>query len=86
MEALTCGRPATATARAVALTEADIRQMAAAIAPLTVHGESMDAANMALCEPTCALNQGQRRQIDFIPGCPPLARNRTEWGRSVDVR
>jgi hypothetical protein len=50
--------------------------MAAAIAPLTVYGESMDAANMALCEPTCALNQGQRRQIDFIPGCPPLARLR----------
>ncbi len=37
-------------ARAVALTEADIHQMEAAFAPLTVHGESMDAANMALCE------------------------------------
>jgi aryl-alcohol dehydrogenase-like predicted oxidoreductase len=37
-------------ARAVAPTEADIRQMEAAFAPLTVHGESMDAANMALCE------------------------------------
>jgi len=37
-------------ARAVTLTEADIRQMEAAFAPLTVQGESMDAANMALCE------------------------------------
>jgi aryl-alcohol dehydrogenase-like predicted oxidoreductase len=37
-------------ARAVALTEADIREMETAFAPLTVHGESMDAANMALCE------------------------------------
>ena len=37
-------------AHAVALTEADISQMEAAFAPLTVHGESMDADNMALCE------------------------------------
>jgi hypothetical protein len=44
------------TAPAVALTEADIRQIAARLS----HAESMDAANMALCEPTCALNQGQR--------------------------
>jgi len=37
-------------ARAVVLTQADLREMQAAFAPLTVHGESMDAANMALCE------------------------------------
>ena len=29
---------------------ADLREMQAAFTPLTVHGESMDAANMALCE------------------------------------
>jgi len=37
-------------ARAVQLTDSDISEMEAAFAPLTVHGESMDAANMALCE------------------------------------
>ena len=37
-------------ARAVVLTQADLREMEAAFAPLTVHGESMDAANMALVE------------------------------------
>jgi aryl-alcohol dehydrogenase-like predicted oxidoreductase len=34
----------------VELTHDDLREMQAAFAPLTVHGESMDAANMALCE------------------------------------
>ena len=37
-------------ARAVVLTEPDLREMQAAFAPLTVHGESMDAANMAVVE------------------------------------
>jgi aryl-alcohol dehydrogenase-like predicted oxidoreductase len=37
-------------ARAVVLTPADLREMQAAFAKLTLHGESMDAANMALCE------------------------------------
>jgi aryl-alcohol dehydrogenase-like predicted oxidoreductase len=37
-------------ARALVLTEDDLREMEIAFAPLTVHGESMDAANMALCE------------------------------------
>jgi len=37
-------------ARAVVLTPADLREMQVAFAKLTVHGESMDAANMALCE------------------------------------
>ena len=37
-------------ARAVLLTQADLREMQAAFAKLIVHGESMDAANMALCE------------------------------------
>ena len=37
-------------ARAVVLTPADLREMQAAFAPFTVHGESMDAANMALVE------------------------------------
>jgi aryl-alcohol dehydrogenase-like predicted oxidoreductase len=34
----------------VELTNDDLCEMEAAFAPLTVHGESMDAANMALCE------------------------------------
>jgi aryl-alcohol dehydrogenase-like predicted oxidoreductase len=37
-------------ARAVTLTKADLSEMEAAFAPLKVHGEGMDAANMALCE------------------------------------
>ena len=37
-------------ARAVVLTQADHREMEAAFAPLTVHGESMDAVNMSLVE------------------------------------
>ncbi|HTL83536.1 MAG TPA: hypothetical protein VL856_00020 [Acidimicrobiia bacterium] len=37
-------------ARAVLLTVSDLREMQAAFAPLTVHGESMDAANMAVLE------------------------------------
>jgi aryl-alcohol dehydrogenase-like predicted oxidoreductase len=37
-------------ARGLELTRADLTEMEAAFAPLTVHGESMDAANMALCE------------------------------------
>ncbi len=37
-------------ARSLELTAADLAGMEAAFAPLTVHGESMDAANMALCE------------------------------------
>lgn len=37
-------------ARALVLTQADLREMQAAVAPLTVHGESMDAANMAVVE------------------------------------
>jgi aryl-alcohol dehydrogenase-like predicted oxidoreductase len=37
-------------ARTISLTQADLREMQAALAKLTVHGESMDAANMALCE------------------------------------
>jgi aryl-alcohol dehydrogenase-like predicted oxidoreductase len=37
-------------ARALVLTQDDLREMQAAFAKLTVHGESMDAANMALCE------------------------------------
>jgi aryl-alcohol dehydrogenase-like predicted oxidoreductase len=36
--------------RAVVLSEADLREMEAAFAPLTVHGESMDANNMAIVE------------------------------------
>jgi aryl-alcohol dehydrogenase-like predicted oxidoreductase len=39
-------------ALAVALTAADLQEMQAAFAPLTVHGESMDAGNMALVERT----------------------------------
>jgi aryl-alcohol dehydrogenase-like predicted oxidoreductase len=34
----------------VVLSEADLREMQAAFAPLTVHGESMDAGNMAVVE------------------------------------
>jgi aryl-alcohol dehydrogenase-like predicted oxidoreductase len=37
-------------ARGVVLTEDDLREMETAFAKLTVHGESMDAANMVLCE------------------------------------
>jgi aryl-alcohol dehydrogenase-like predicted oxidoreductase len=37
-------------ARGLELTAADRAEMEVAFAPLTVHGESMDAANMALCE------------------------------------
>jgi len=36
--------------RSVTLTQADLAQMQAAFAPLTVHGASMDAANMAVLE------------------------------------
>jgi aryl-alcohol dehydrogenase-like predicted oxidoreductase len=36
--------------RAVVLSEADLREMEAAFAPLNVHGESMDANNMAIVE------------------------------------
>lgn len=36
--------------RGLVLTEADLREMQSAFAPLTVHGESMDAANMAVLE------------------------------------
>lgn len=34
------------------LTETDLREMQAAFAPLTVHGESMDAGNMSLVQRT----------------------------------
>jgi hypothetical protein len=34
----------------VELTQADLREMQTAFAPLTVHGESMDAGNMAVVE------------------------------------
>jgi aryl-alcohol dehydrogenase-like predicted oxidoreductase len=37
-------------ARAVVLTQADLREMEAAFKPLTVHGESMDTVNMSLVE------------------------------------
>ena len=37
-------------ARAIVLTQADLAQMQAAFAKLTVHGASMDAANMAVLE------------------------------------
>lgn len=37
-------------ARAVVLTKADLREMQTDFESLTVHGDSMDAANMALCE------------------------------------
>lgn len=37
-------------ARTVVLTEADLSEMQAAFAPLVVHGESMDAGNMAVVE------------------------------------
>ena len=37
-------------ARAVVLSGDDLREMETAFAKLTVRGESMDAANMALCE------------------------------------
>jgi aryl-alcohol dehydrogenase-like predicted oxidoreductase len=37
-------------ARAVVLTQSDLREMEAAFAPLTVHGDSMDAVNMSLVE------------------------------------
>ena len=37
-------------ARAVVLTAEDLAEMQAAFAPLTVHGESMDAGNMAVVE------------------------------------
>ncbi len=37
-------------ARAVVLTQSDLREMEAAFKPLTVHGESMDTVNMSLVE------------------------------------